>query len=119
MRGESPGGPVTLSSLIGTVFFLDVALRDLLLFTALVSAFLPVEYLDSQRGFLLCYRSAMKLWCHQADDSFGVAWVKTFHPEATALVKTIISLTISFFLTCKIYSSFGIVDVIVEGKAKS
>lgn len=84
-----------------------------------VSAFLPVNYLDSRRGFLLCYRSATKLWCHQADDSFGVAWAKTFHPEATALVKAIISLTVSFFPTCTFYSSFGIVDVIVGGKDKS
>ena len=74
---------------------------------------------DSPRGFLLCYRSATKPWCSQAGDSFGVAWTKTFHPEATALVKTIISLAISFFLTCKIYLSFGIVDVTVEGEDES
>ena len=60
MHEESPRGPVTLSSLTGILSFWDSTLQDLLLFTVLASVFLPLRCFGPQRGFLLCYGSAMK-----------------------------------------------------------
>ena len=100
MHEESPRGPVTLSSLTGILSFWDSTLQDLLLFTVLASVFLPFRCFGPQRGFLLCYRSAMKPLVPPGRHQLRLPEAKIFYPVATGLIK---ALVVSYHLSLSLF----------------